>query len=270
MYATLNQVATNQEPLLVEFRNVTVCHDGQVGLDGLTLSIAAREHVAILGPNGSGKSTLIKAITRDCYPLARDGSSLRVFGQHSWNIFELRPKLGIVHNDLMQSFLRHGYTGREVILSGFFSSVGVWPNHAVSVAMRERADAVLEQLEISHLADRYVCSMSTGEGRRLLIGRALVHQPQALILDEPTSSLDVRASRELIATLRKLAATTSIILVTHQLSDIIPEITRVVLLRQGKVFRDGPKDAIVSGEALSALFGLPVKVIKRQGFYHLL
>jgi len=255
---------------LLEFRDVTTSHDGQIGLDQFSLTIREHEHVAILGPNGSGKSTFIKTITRECYPLARNGSSVRIFGQDRWNVFDLRPLLGIVHNDLMQSYLRYPYSGREVVLSGFFSSVGIWPNHEVTAEMRERADEILEQLEIAHLAERSVNHMSTGEGRRLLIGRALVHKPKALILDEPTASLDIRATHELIETMRKLATATTIILVTHHLSDIIPEIGRVVLLRKGRVFRDGVKQEVLSEQSLSSLFGLPVSVLEKSQFYHLL
>src|SRR5262249_27847917 len=145
-----------QESPLLEFRNVTVSHEGQIGLNNLTLTIHAHEHLALLGPNGSGKSTLIKTLTRDCYPLWREDTSVRIFGRDTWNIFDLRPLFGIVHNDLMHSYIRYPYSGREVILSGFFSSVGIWPNHEVTEAMEARAEEILEQLEIAHLATRTV------------------------------------------------------------------------------------------------------------------
>lgn len=258
------------EPPLLEFQNISVSHDGHLGLNGFSLTIHEHEHVALIGPNGSGKSTFIKTITRDCYPLWRDDSHVRIFGQKTWNIFDLRPLLGIVHMDLMQSYIRYPYSGREVILSGFFSSVGIWPNHEVTQAMRDRAEELLERLEIAHLADRTVSQMSTGESRRLLIGRALVHKPKALILDEPTASLDIRATHELLETMRRLAGETTIILVTHILSDIIPEIGRVVLLRNGKVFREGPKEEILRSDAIAQLFDMPVEIIERRGYFHLL
>ncbi|MBL8229024.1 MAG: ATP-binding cassette domain-containing protein [Bryobacterales bacterium] len=258
------------EPPLLEFSNVFVSHDGHLGLNGLTLTIHAHEHVAILGPNGSGKSTLIKTITRDCYPLARPGSRVRIFGRETWNIFDLRPLLGIVHNDLMASYLRHPYSGREVILSGFFSSVGIWPNHEVTPQMIRRSDEILHQLGISHLADRTVNQMSTGEGRRLLIGRALVHRPKALILDEPTASLDISATHGLLQVMRQLAAETTIILVTHHLSDIIPEVSRVILLKNGSVHSDGEKHQVLSNKTLTSLFDLPVELLHRNQYYYLL
>jgi iron complex transport system ATP-binding protein len=238
-------------------------------LRDITLGIQAGEHVAILGPNGCGKSTLIKTITRECYPLAQEGSSLKILGKDSWNIFELRPLLGIVSNDLMNTCTRE-ITGLEVVLSGFFSSIGIQPYHDVTPAMLDKAHQVLELLEASHLAERDMTEMSTGEGRRVLIGRALVHDPLALLLDEPSNSLDLHATHELRILLRKLAQSgIGILLVTHHLADIIPEIDRVILLREGRVFADGAKASLLTADRLSELFGLPVELAARDGYYHL-
>jgi iron complex transport system ATP-binding protein len=256
---------------LIEFRDVTLMRNERVVLDRLTLSIGVGEHVAILGPNGSGKSSFIKAITRECYPLlGRNGSLLRIFGQETWNVFDLRVLLGIVSNDLLQSCTRD-VTGREVVLSGFFSSVVLCPYHHVTPAMEAKARQVLDLLEIPHLAEREVVEMSSGEARRVVIARALVHDPKALVFDEPTNSLDFHAMRELRTILRKLAQSgTSIILVTHHLPDIIPEIERVVLMKAGRVFRDGSKEEMLTTGRLSELFGATVEVVRRDGYYHLM
>ena len=196
----------------IEYRDVYVRRGGTLALNGLTLSIQEGEHVAILGPNGSGKSTLVKTIAREVYPLQRGPESyLRILGQDTWNVFDLRAMLGIVSNDLMQACTRD-YSGLEIVVSGFFSSIGVWPHHHVTPEMLTRAKEVLHLLEASHLADRSVNEISSGEARRILIGRALVHHPKALLLDEPTTSLDFRAVHELREILRKIAAAgTSII-----------------------------------------------------------
>jgi iron complex transport system ATP-binding protein len=257
-------------PPLLEFQNVTIHRGEKVALDGITLSIAAGEHVAILGPNGSGKSSLIKAITRELYPrFTGNGAGLRIMGRDRWNIFELRVMLGIVSNDLMQSCARD-FSGREVVLSGFFSSIGIWPNHEVTAAMEQKADEVLELLEVTHLADRNVDEMSSGEARRILIGRALVHDPKALVLDEPTASLDLHAMHELRLILRKLArAGTSIIVVTHHLPDIIPEIDRVILIKKGRVLRDGAKRETLTSDSLTELFETPVELVERVGLYQI-
>jgi len=256
---------------LIEFQNVTVQRGERVVLDGVTLSIAQGEHAAILGPNGSGKSTLIKLIARELYPRFKaEPWSLRILGRDRWRLFDLRHQLGVVSNDWMQMCTRD-YSGREIVLSGFFGSVGIWPNHAVTPEMDRKTRAVLDLLEISHLAERHTNEMSSGEARRILIARALVHDPQALVLDEPATSLDLRAAWELHEILRKLArGGITIIMVTHHLPDIIPEIERVVLIRGGRVYCDGPKDRVLEARPLAELFGVPVEVIERGGYYHVL
>lgn len=252
---------------LIEFENIFVQRGERPALNGLTLAIEKGEHVAILGPNGSGKSTLIKLITRECYPLARDGSRLRILGQQNWNIFDLRKHLGIVSNDLMAQCTRD-ITGRELVLSGFFGSIGIWPNHHVIAEMEEAGRAAMARLDVGHLANRWLDEVSSGEARRLLIARALIHNPDTLLLDEPTTSLDLAAQREMREHLRALAASgVSLLLVTHHLEEIIPEIDRVVLLKSGAVFADGPKAEILSAARLSSLFGVSLEVVQSDGFY---
>lgn len=238
-------------------------------LRDLSLTIGAGEHVAILGPNGCGKSTLIKTITRECYPLMRSASSLSILGQSSWNIFDLRSMLGIVSNDLMAQCTRE-ITGFDVVLSGFFSSIGIWPNHHVTDAMRGKATEVLKVLESPHLAQKPVDEMSSGEARRMLVGRALVHDPRALLLDEPSTSLDLFAQHELRELIRKLARSgIGILLVTHHLSDIIPEIDRVIFMRDGRIAGDGPKESMLTAPNLQGLFGIEVELARRGDYYHL-
>jgi len=253
---------------MLDLRRVSVSRGAKTVLHDLTLRIAAGEHVAILGPNGCGKSTLIKTITRECYPLARRGSFLRIFGEDHWNIFDLRSLLGIVSGDLM-SLCTRDITGRDIVLSGFFSSIGVWPHQQVSAGMRDKCAEALDLLEAPHLAERFVSEMSSGEAHRVLIARALVHKPQALLLDEPSTSLDLRAQHDLREILRKLAQSgIGIVLVTHHLSDIIPEVERVILLRDGRIVADGAKRKLLTPASLANLFGVPVDIAQRGGYYH--
>ena len=256
-------------PPLVEFQNVSVVRDGHRLLDSVSLTIREGEHIAILGPNGAGKSSLIRAITREYYPSAGGaGVVFRFRGRDTWDAFDLRSHLGVVSSDLQHTFTR-GISGREVVLSGFFSSIGLFLSHEVTPAMERRTDEILEFLEVAHLADRPMTEISSGEARRLLIGRALVHDPGTLVLDEPTNSLDLAALHTFRKTLRKIAQSgTGIILVTHNLHDIIPEISQVVLMRDGAVRMDGPKAEILTDEAVGDLFRVPVRVREEDGYYY--
>lgn len=253
---------------LLSLTNVHVLRGNRHALNGVNLKIEAGEHVAILGPNGSGKSTLIKTITRECYPLLRDDSSFRILGKDSWNIFELRSHIGVVSNDLMAACTRD-IRGLELVLSGFFGSIGIWPNHHVTPAMEQKAAEVMQALDAALFAGRWLDELSSGEARRLLVARALIHDPSTLLLDEPTTSLDLAALHELRGHLRRLAQSgIGLVLVTHHLDDIIPEIDRVVLLRRGEVYADGTKAEVLKPEPLSTLFGAPVEVYERNGYYH--
>jgi iron complex transport system ATP-binding protein len=256
-------------PALLELRNVQVVRGRKTVLDDFSLRIESGEHVAILGPNGCGKSTLIKAITRELYPVARSGSTITILGEDCWNVFELRSLLGIVSNDLM-AWCAGDAVGRDVVLSGFFSSNDVYPNHLVTAELIEQANVALDQLQVLHLADRPVSEMSSGEARRVLIARALVHQPKALLFDEPSNSLDLFAKHALRETMSHLAQSgIGIVLVTHDLSDVIPEIERVVLMSKGRVVADEPKERVLQSTLLSEVFGLSVEVGRRDGYYYL-
>lgn len=255
-------------PLLLDLQNVRVMRGNNVVLDDFTLRIQSGEHVAILGPNGCGKSTLVKTITRECYPVEREGSSMTILGQDRWNVFELRSLLGIISNDLMSSCTGHS-SGLDVVISGFFSSTAVFPHHAVDATHRARAMAALAQVNAPHLASRPVCEMSSGEAKRILIARALVHSPRTLLFDEPSNSLDLSAHQGLRETMRALAqAGIGMILVTHDLSDIIPEIDRVLLMRAGKIVADGNKEELLQSERLTGVFQTRVEVTQRDGYYH--
>jgi iron complex transport system ATP-binding protein len=255
---------------LLELRGVTIWREQHPALHEISLVIRQGEHTAILGPNGSGKSTLIKTITRECYPrYAPPACALRILGRETWHVDELRSMLGIVTNDLVQTCTQP-YPAREIVLSGFFSSVGIWPWHEVTPGMEEKADELLEFVGIRHLADRLMTEMSSGEVRRAVIARALVHQPKALLLDEPTNSLDIRGIRDLRETMSRMAQSgLTLILVTHHLPDIVPEIGRVICLKNGRIVDDGPATEILTSETLTSLFEIPVAVHRLNQTYHL-
>lgn len=194
---------------------------------------------------------------------------MRILGRERWDVFELRSHLGIVSPDLLASCTTDS-TGRDVVLSGFFSSTRIFPHHHPEKEHLERAEAALARLGIGHLAQRPLLQMSSGEAKRTLIARALVHEPHTLLFDEPSNALDIGAQFQLRETMRELARSgLAILLVTHHVSEIIPEIERVILLQFGRIVADGPKDQVLCEEKLRGLFGVEVWLQKANGFFHL-
>jgi iron complex transport system ATP-binding protein len=249
-------------------RHVDVARGENIVLHDVSLEIGLGEHVVILGPNGCGKSTLIKTLTCECYPLAKAEMSVRLFGRERWDVSQLRRRLGVVSADLPGERTAVT-TGRDVVVSGFFSASTLWPNLHVTDAMRERAAEAMALMQGEHLAGKFVGRMSAGEQRRMMIARALVHRPEMLLLDEPSNALDLAAQRELREALRRVAqGGTGILMVTHHLADILPEIERVIMMKDGKIFADGAKEELITREMLSALFGVDLDLTIRRGYFH--
>ncbi len=238
--------------------------------DALSLRLHLGEHTVLLGPNGSGKSALVKLISRELYPVVKPGSRLRIFGSETVNLWELRGRIGLVSQDLQASYVG-GVRAADVVLSGFFGSVGIGRSQVANEAQHRRVAELMEQLGLAELTERPFAQLSDGQRRRLLLARALVHGPQVLVLDEPTNGLDLRAKHQLLAILRELARRgTTLLLVTHQIEAILPEISRCVLLREGRVVGDGPAHALLQDAPLSALFATPLQICEANGYRQVL
>jgi iron complex transport system ATP-binding protein len=254
---------------LLDLVNVTVRLGSHTALDRITLRIGQDEHVAILGANGSGKTTLLRLLLREVYPLPTADASMRVLGRERWNVAEMRASFGIVNQELVQQCRRHRLGVLDTVVSGFFSSIGIWPNHMVSDEMRTRAREALERVGAGALHHRRVHELSSGEARRVLIARALVHHPRTLVLDEPTNSLDPVAMRDLRGHLEGLmAAGVRLLLVTHHLHELLPGIDRVVLMRQGRIAFDGTREAALDARLLSDVFGGRIDLVERNGIVY--
>lgn len=259
------------QPPLIELRDARVVRDRHTLLDIDRLVFNEGEHVAVLGVNGAGKSTLVRLLARDIHPLAHEDGSPAVLlrGQPRPELFAVRKILGVVSGDLQETFERP-LTVRDTVLSGFFGSVGLHPHMKVDREMLEKTDELLGLLGIERLVRREMNTLSTGEARRALIARALVHDPAMLVLDEPCDGLDPGATFHFLATLRRLAAEgRALVLVTHHIDDILPEIGRVVMLAGGRIVREGPVAEMLTSEALSALYGAPADVDCRDGWHRL-
>ena len=260
------------ESEFLELRQVNVARGDQVVLHDVNLTIRAGEHVAILGPNGCGKSTLILAMSCQLYPIVQPGMRVRIFGRERWDLTELRRHFGVVAAGVMTELPgeRTAVTsGLDAVIAGFFSASTLWPNLRVTGEMRERALESLARMEALHLANRLVGAMSAGERRRILIARALAHRPRQLLLDEPSNALDLAAQRELRETLRRLAQEgTGLVLVTHHLGDILPEVERIILMRDGRIVGDGPREELLTEARLSELFNAPVRIGRDEEWLH--
>jgi iron complex transport system ATP-binding protein len=252
----------------LKLAHVNVARGDNVVLHDINLTVDTGEHIAILGPNGCGKSTLIKTITCECYPIVQPETSVSIFGRERWDLTELKKRLGVVSAELPGRPTLET-TGRDAVITGFFSSSTLWPNLTVTEEMRQRAEEVLQQVDAMELADKPVRQMSAGQQRRIMIGRALVASSQMLLLDEPSNALDIASQADLRHLLRRLAQDgTGILLITHHIADILPEIDRILMMKDGRIVADGPKHELLTATRLQELFKTKVQISERDGFYH--
>lgn len=260
---------TNDELPLIEIQNATVWRGDTRVFKNLNLTIPQHQQVAILGPNGSGKTTLLKLVNRAIYPVVSADSSVRILGRDTWNVWELRAQIGLVSHDLQTRYTATT-SGLHVVVSGFHSSVGV--HGMVARRLRpeqlDRARAVMAELGVEALVDTPLKRMSTGQQRRCLLARALVHDPQTLILDEPTAGLDLAASFDYLARIRRLVdAGKNIVMATHAIHEIPPSVSRVILLRDGQIVADGSREAVLTASNLQAAFAVPMRVARVDDYF---
>lgn len=255
------------ESPILQFQDVTAFRNDTKVMDQFSLTIRPGQHTAIVGPNGSGKSTFIQLLTHQLYPVAHSDNTtpIRVFGKDHWNVSELRKRIGIVSADLEYEIshnLKAGrLSGRDVVLSGFFSSMQLFGHHKITDKMKRKADTALSSINANYLADRMFSRMSAGEARRILIARALVTEPEMLVLDEPTTALDLVARQKCLQLVREIARQgTTIIIVTHHIEEVIPEIDHVLLLKDGSAAFSGSKEKVFTSSNMSIVYDHPVNV----------
>ena len=251
-------------PPLLELHDAVVKRAGRVIFSVGDFKIEQGENIALLGPNGAGKSTFVKMITREVLPLYRSEAPVKFKGKERAVLADVKKSLGIVSSS-MQSQITVHLPAIEVVEGGMFGSLGV-PKHVKSTEhTRAKARDAMDMLGISDLENQDIMTMSTGQARRVLVARALVHDPDTLIFDEPCTGLDPEGMFQLRASMRRLAREgKGIVLITHYPEDVIPEIDRIILIKNGEVFADGSKDDLLTSKSMSELFGVPLEVEKRS------
>lgn len=256
---------------IIDFENIYVNYGQNTVLENINLKINKGENWVILGANGSGKSTLIKLFSNDLYPNTQYNFKKEILGRDRWDIFELKKYLGIITNDLQNRFAGYGgqSSGLSVVLSGYYSSLGTFQHHNFSKEQLDNALGVMEFLNITGLEDKVFSHMSTGEQRLCLIGRALVHKPEAFVLDEPTSGLDIRARNNFLMTLQRLSRKVSVVLVTHNIEEIFPEVTHAALIFNKTIYKQGKKEDILTSQNLSEIFQTNIELFLEHNRYYI-
>ena len=261
----------NSNQTIIDFENVYVNYGMTTVLENINLKINKGENWVILGPNGSGKSTLMKLFSHDLYPNTQYRFKKEIFGKDRWDIFELKKHLGIISNGLQSRFsgFSPAQSAYDIVLSGYYSSLGVYRHHSFSDEQQQKVKEVMEFLEISKLKDKQFAQMSSGEQRRCLIARSLIHNPEAFILDEPTTGLDIKSQHSFINMLQKLSQNACIILVTHDVTEIFPQITHAALIYNRTIYKQGKKEDILNSANLSEIFEADIDLEHENGRYYI-
>ena len=254
---------------IINFEHVWANYGNFEALKDINLKINSNENWVILGANGSGKSTLIKLLTNDLYPNTEYNFKKELFGKDKWNIFELKKLLGIITNELHVKFMNcESYiTVQDVVTSGYYSAIGSFKHHVFSDEELKKAEETMKFLNIYDIKDKKVHELSTGQLRLAIIGRALIHSPKAFILDEPTVGLDIKAQKIFINIFEKLSKEIPIILITHDVTEIFPQITHAALVHNQTIYKQGKKEDILTSQNLSEIFETDVDLKYENGKY---
>ena len=252
----------------IELCHASVRREGEFILKDVSLTVKEGEKIAIIGPNGAGKSTLINVIARNIYPLWKPEYALKLFGQERWKIEDLKKKIGIV-NQSFSWYVNTTYSVYEIVVSGLYSAIGLDFHHKVTAEDDKKCLEELDRIGITHLKDKAMNTLSSGERSKVLLARANITNPSLLLLDEASNALDFPSRSELRKTISKYAkAGKTILLVTHELSEIIPEIDRVIIMKNGEIFMDGKKEEVITERILEEVYERKIYVDSRDGLYN--
>jgi iron complex transport system ATP-binding protein len=252
-------------PAVIELADVTVKRGASILLDNVNWRVDDDERWVVLGPNGAGKTTLLQVVSTHVFP--SDGM-VAVLGDlvGTVDVFELRPRIGLTSATLADRIPRGERVG-DVVVTASYAVVGRWREEYDDLD-HERAEELLGELGVLQLRDRTFGTLSEGERKRVQIARALMTDPELLLLDEPAAGLDLGGREDLVSTLSVLAhdpMSPAIVLVSHHVEEIPPGFTHVLLMREGSVVASGPIDGTLTEESLSATFALALELEARDG-----
>lgn len=254
-------------PSALEFTDVVVRREGRNIIDHVTWEVNDDQRWVILGPNGAGKTTLLQLAYTLMHPT---GGSVAVLGETlgRTDVFEVRPRIGFASSAMARRIPRDE-TVLNTVLTAAYSVLGRW-NERYEDLDERRARRVLSEWRLEHLADRSFGTLSDGEQKRVQIARAVMTDPELLLLDEPTASLDLGSREELLALLSGYASsptTPAMVMVTHHVEEIPVGFTHVLLVRDGSVVAAGPIAETLTSETLTAAFNMPIKLTSEDGRY---
>jgi iron complex transport system ATP-binding protein len=253
---------------VLQFDRVTVRRGSKLLVDEINWTVEVDERWAVLGPNGAGKTTLLQIAAAMLHPTS---GNAYLFGERlgAVDVFELRPRIGFASAALAQRIPSGEQVG-DVVVSAGYSVLGRW-REAYDEPDLRRADRLLARLGVADLAQRRYGTLSEGERKRVQIARALMTDPELLLLDEPAAGMDLGGREDLLARLVRLAAdpdAPASVLVTHHVEEIPPGISHVLLLRDGRITASGLAYDVLTSEHLSATFGLALSVERRRGRWY--
>jgi len=254
-------------PSALDLTDVVVRRDGRNIVDHVTWQVAEDQRWVVLGPNGAGKTTLLQLADTLMHPT---GGTVTILGETMGrtDVFELRPRIGFASSAMAKRIPREE-TVLNVVLTAAYSVTGRWNEQYESIDER-RALRVLAEWKLDHLADRTFGTLSDGEQKRVQIARAVMTDPELLLLDEPTASLDLGSREELLGLLSGYASsptTPAMVMVTHHVEEIPVGFTHVLLIRDGRLVAAGPIEQTLTADALTEAFGMPISLSVEDNRY---
>ncbi len=273
-HSHIQPAATTHQPAAVVVHDLHVTRGQTTILQGIDCTLPAGQCIALLGPNGCGKTTLTKCLTGHMFITQ---GQVTVLGQTigQTDVRALRRRIGVVNPVVDVSDLHTAgavvdaeLSALEAVVTGFFATVGLYdvPTHD----QWARAEQVLKQVGLAHRLTHRYGLLSSGEQRRCQIARALVQQPELLILDEPTAGLDIAGREQVLATIEQImtqpgVVPPTVLMITHHIEEISPRTALVLLMKQGRIIASGPPREVITPESLTQTFGCKVYVRRTHG-----